>query len=149
MKFRELRLRKNPECPVCGEHRTIHELIDYEAFCGIRGEEAEANVSVPEMEVRELKRRLDNGDDIVVLDVREPHEVKICNIGGVLIPLGELMARVHELDSARDLVVYCRTGSRSAQAVAFLKDSGFEKVWNLKGGMHAWSDQIDPTVPKY
>jgi len=85
----------------------------------------------------------------VVLDVREPHEYKICNINGVLIPLGELTARIHELDSARDLVVYCRTGVRSAQAVEFLRDAGFEKVWNLKGGMHAWSDEIDPTVPKY
>jgi sulfur-carrier protein adenylyltransferase/sulfurtransferase len=149
MRFRELKLRKHPDCPVCGVNRTIHALIDYDAFCGIRGEEVQDDVRVPEMAVTELKRRLDAGDDVVVLDVREPHEYQICNIGGRLIPLGELAARVHELDSAHDIVVHCRTGVRSAQAVEFLQDAGFERVWNLKGGIHAWSDEIDPTLPKY
>jgi len=149
MKFRELKLRKNPECPACGTHRTLKALIDYDEFCGIRGEEVQDNVAVPEVGVKELKRRLDAGEDVLVLDVREPHEFKICNIGGLLIPLGELAARVHELDSARDIVVHCRTGVRSAQAVEFLQDAGFERVWNLKGGIHAWSDEIDSTLPKY
>ena len=149
MSFRELKLRKNPDCPACGTHPTLDGLIDYEAFCGIRGEEVEANVAVPEVGVKELKRRLDAGEDVLVLDVREPHEYKICNIGGLLIPLGELAARVHELDSARDIVVHCRTGIRSAQAVEFLQDAGFEHVWNLKGGIHAWSDEIDASLPKY
>jgi adenylyltransferase/sulfurtransferase len=149
MTFRELKLRKNPECPVCGTNRTLAALIDYEEFCGIRGEEVQDNVAVPEVGVKELKRRLDAGEDVLVLDVREPHEFKICNIGGLLIPLGELAARVHELDSARDIVVHCRTGVRSAQAVEFLQDAGFERVWNLKGGIHAWSEEIDSTLPKY
>jgi adenylyltransferase/sulfurtransferase len=149
MRFRELKLRKNPECPVCGPERSIHELIDYEAFCGIRGGEVEADMAVPAIGPKELKRRLDAGDDVVVLDVREPHEYQICNIGGLLIPLGELTARVHELDSARDLVIHCRTGVRSAQAVQFLQDAGFDRVWNLSGGIHAWSDEIDPSIPKY
>jgi adenylyltransferase/sulfurtransferase len=149
MSFRELKLRRNPDCPVCGAHPTIHELIDYEAFCGIRGGEESNNVAVPEIGVRELKRRVDAGEDVFVLDVREPHEYRICNIGGTLIPLGELAARVHELDSVRDIVVYCRTGARSAQAVEFLRDAGFERVWNLKGGIHAWADEVDPTLPKY
>jgi adenylyltransferase/sulfurtransferase len=149
MSFRELKLRKNPECPVCGPNRTVKALIDYEAFCGIRGEEVRDDVAVPEIEVKELKRRLDAGEPVVVLDVREPHEYQICNIGGRLIPLGELAARVHELDSAADIVVHCRTGVRSAQAVEFLQDAGFERVWNLKGGIHAWSDEIDSALPKY
>jgi len=149
MSFRELKLRKNPDCPACGPNRTLRALIDYDAFCGIRGEEVQNDVAVPEMGVKELKRRLDAGEDVVVLDVREPHEYKICNLGGRLIPLGELVARVHELDSAHDIVVHCRTGVRSAQAVEFLQDAGFERVWNLKGGIHAWSDEIDPALPKY
>jgi len=149
MTFRELKLRRNPDCPVCGPNRTLHELIDYEAFCGIRGEEVENDVSVPEMGVKELKRRLDANDGVVVVDVREPHEYQICNIGGILIPLGELAARVHELDSARDIVVHCRTGVRSAHAVGFLQDAGFERVWNLRGGIHAWADEIDPSLPRY
>ncbi len=149
MTFRELALRKNPECPVCGTNPTIHELIDYEEFCGIPGKEVPVDVGVPQMDVRELKRKLDAGDDVVLIDVREPHEYEFCNLGGVLIPLGELAARMHELDAARDTVVYCRTGMRSAQAVEFLQDAGFERIWNLRGGMHAWSDTVDPTVPKY
>jgi adenylyltransferase/sulfurtransferase len=149
MKFRELKLRKNPDCPVCGDQRTIDRLIDYEEFCGVRGEEVQTDVAVPEIGVKELKRRLDADENVMVLDVREPHEYKICNIGGVLIPLGELAARVHELDSARDIVVHCRTGVRSAQAVEFLQDAGFERVWTLKGGIHAWADEIDSSLPKY
>ncbi len=149
MRFRELKLRKNPDCPACGTHRTVTKLIDYYEFCGVRGEEAPVTVPVPEIEPRELKAWLDRGDDVFILDVREPHEYQICQIGGHLIPLGELPRRVHELDSARTIVAHCRLGQRSAQAVDFLRKAGFRKVWNLKGGILAWSDQVDPTVPKY
>ncbi len=150
MRFRELKLRKNPNCPLCGEHRTIHALIDYQEFCGIRGEEAAAPaVAVPEITPKELKARLDHGDDIFILDVREPHEYQICQIGGYLIPLGELPRRVHELDTSREIVAHCRSGKRSAEAVAFLRQAGFRKIFNLKGGILAWSDEVDPSVPKY
>jgi molybdopterin/thiamine biosynthesis adenylyltransferase/rhodanese-related sulfurtransferase len=150
MKFRELKLRKNPNCPVCGTHPTITKLIDYYQFCGIRGEEADApDLKVPEMLPTELKARLDNGDDIFILDVREPHEYQICNLKGKLIPLGELPRRVHELDSSREIVAHCRSGKRSAEAVDFLKKAGFRKIHNLTGGILAWSDQVDPSVPKY
>ena len=150
MKFRELKLRKNPDCPVCGTHPTVTKLIDYVEFCGIRGEEAPAPQStVPEMTPRELKARLDRGDDLYVLDVREPHEYQICNIGGHLIPLGDLPQRVNELDSSREIVAHCRSGVRSAKAAEFLRQAGFKKLWNLKGGILAWSDEVDPRVPKY
>jgi adenylyltransferase/sulfurtransferase len=149
MRFRELKLRRNPECPACGERRTITKLIDYYEFCGIRGEESQPTVQVPEIEPRELKARLDRGDDLFILDVREPHEFQICNLRGHLIPLGELARRAHELDSSREIVAHCRSGKRSAEAVEFLRKAGFRKIWNLKGGILAWSDQVDSSVPKY
>jgi sulfur-carrier protein adenylyltransferase/sulfurtransferase len=150
MHFRELKLRKNPDCPVCGANPTVKELIDYVQFCGIRGEEAPApETSVPEITPRELKARLDRGEDIYVLDVREPHEYQICNIGGHLIPLGDLSRRVNELDSSQEIVAHCRSGKRSAEAVEFLRKAGFRKLWNLKGGILAWSDEVDPSVHKY
>src|SRR3989449_2119 len=150
MRFRELKLGKNPACPVCGEHRTITQLIDYEEFCGIRGEEAPAaTTQVPEITPRELKARLDRGDEVFILDVREPHEYQICNLRGHLIPLGDLPRRVHELDSSREIVAHCRSGKRSAEAVDFLRKAGFRKIWNLKGGILAWSDEVDPSLPKY
>jgi adenylyltransferase/sulfurtransferase len=150
MRFRELKLKKNPACPLCGEHRTITRLIHYEEFCGIRGEEAPAAATnVPEMTPGELKTRLDSGDDLFVLDVREPHEYQICNLNGYLIPLGDLPKRVNELDSSREIVAHCRSGKRSADAVNFLRQAGFRKIWNLKGGVLAWSDEVDPSMPKY
>jgi sulfur-carrier protein adenylyltransferase/sulfurtransferase len=150
MKFRELKLRKNLNCPMCGQHRTINQLIDYYEFCGVRGEEAPGpDVQVPEITPRELKSRLDRGDDLFILDVREPHEYQICNLNGNLIPLGELPRRVHELDSSREIVAHCRSGKRSAEAVDFLRKAGFRKILNLKGGILAWSDEVDPSVPKY
>ena len=150
MKFRELKLRKNPECPVCGEHPTLTKLIDYAEFCGVRGEEGPTTVTnVPEITPKELKTRLDRGDDIYILDVREPHEYQICNINGHLIPLGELSKRVHELDSSREIVTHCKSGKRSAEAVEFLRGAGFRKISSLKGGILGWSDEVDPTVPKY
>jgi adenylyltransferase/sulfurtransferase len=151
MRFREMRIRKNPECPVCGEHPTVTELIDYNQFCGVRGEESEPATStkIPEIQVEEFKRRLDAGEDIYVLDVREPHEYQICNIHGHLIPLGDLPKRVHELDSSLEIVVHCKSGARSAKAVDFLRQSGFKRVTNLTGGILAWADRIDKSLPKY
>lgn len=150
MRFRELKLRKNPECPACGDHPTVTKLLDYLEFCGIRGEEAPApQTSVPEITPRELKTRLDRGDDLFILDVREPHEYQICNLGGHLIPLGDLPKRVSELDSSREIIAHCRSGKRSAEATQFLQKAGFRKVLNLKGGILAWSDEVDPAVPKY
>src|SRR2546421_6705457 len=149
MKFRELKLRKNPDCPVCGTHPTVTRLIDYNQFCGIRGEEAPVTSNVPEMQVEELKQKLDAGEDVFVLDVREPHEYQICNIGGHLIPLGDLPKRINELDSSREIVAHCRSGTRSAKAVNFLRQAGFRKVHNLAGGILAWADRVDPKMPKY
>src|SRR5437899_274818 len=137
MKFRELKLRKNPDCPVCGKHPSITKLIDYNEFCGIRGEEKPMEEGVPEIQVEELKSRLDSGEDVFVLDVREPHEYQICNIGGHLIPLGDLPKRVNELDSSREIVARCRSGARSAKAVDFLRKAGFKKVHNRAGCMLA------------
>ena len=150
MRFRELKLRKNLDCPVCGSHPTVTALIDYNQFCGIRGEEARpTNAGIPEIQPEELKRRLVAGEDIYILDVREPHEYQICNIGGHLIPLGDLPKRVSELDSSREIVVHCKMGGRSAKAVEFLRQSGFSRASNLAGGILAWSDKVDPSLPKY
>jgi molybdopterin/thiamine biosynthesis adenylyltransferase/rhodanese-related sulfurtransferase len=149
MKFRELKLRKNPECPACGKHRTITKLIDYEEFCGIRGQEEPAGNDVPAISVQELKKKLDAKADIFILDVREPHEYQICNLKGYLIPVGDLPKRVSELDSSREIIAHCRSGVRSAKAVNFLRRSGFKKVYNLTGGILAWADKIDTTMPKY
>ena len=149
MKFRELKLRKNPDCPVCGPNRTITELIDYQEFCGIRGEEAPVSTTAPEIQPEELKRRLDAGEDIYILDVREPHEYQICNLNGHLIPLGDLPKRMNELDSSREIVAHCRSGVRSGKAVDFLRQAGFRKVKNLAGGILAWADKVDSRMPKY
>ncbi len=149
MRFRELKLRKNPDCPVCGQHPTVTKLIDYNEFCGIRGEEKPVASNVPEIQPEELKAKLDAGEDVFILDVREPHEYQICNLNGYLIPLGELPKRAHELDSSREIVAHCRSGVRSAKAVTFLQQAGFRKVKNLAGGILAWSDKVDPSVPKY
>jgi sulfur-carrier protein adenylyltransferase/sulfurtransferase len=150
MRFRELKLRRNPECPVCGEHPTLKKLIDYEEFCGIRGEEAPAMTDgIQEISATELKARQDRGDKLFILDVREPHEYQICNLNGKLIPLGELPRRVNELDSSVEMVVHCRSGKRSADAIHFLQTAGFKKLLNLKGGVLAWADEVDPRMPKY
>ncbi len=153
MKFRELKLRRNPECPVCGDHPTVTELIDYQQFCGIpqqaAAEEA-AMGTLPEMTPAQLKAKLDAGEDIFVLDVREPHEYDIARIPGTtLIPLGQLPQRVDELDSTADIVIHCKSGMRSAKAQKILKEMGFSRVTNLTGGILRWSDEVDPTVPKY
>ena len=149
MKFRELKLRKNPACPVCGTHPTVTKLIDYNEFCGIRGEEKSVDSATSDMQVEELKRRLDAGDDLFILDVREPNEYQICNLGGHLIPLNDLPSRVHELDSSREIVAHCKMGGRSAKAVEFLQSVGFKRVKNLRGGILEWIDKVDPSQPKY
>jgi molybdopterin/thiamine biosynthesis adenylyltransferase/rhodanese-related sulfurtransferase/molybdopterin converting factor small subunit len=156
MRFRELKLRKDPTCPVCGDTRTITSLIDYEAFCGLtRGEAlppppAEPRDTPVEITVEELKARLDRGDDLLVIDVREPHEVQICRIEpSSLLPLGEVPRRFEELDRTREMVVYCRSGARSGRAVAFLRKNGFDRALNLRGGILEWIDKVDPTQPKY
>ena len=149
MRFRELKLRKNLDCPVCGANPTVKKLIDYNQFCGIRGEEAAAPTSMTDISVEELKQRLDRGDNLFVLDVREPHEYQICNLGGHLIPLNDLPKRVGELDPSKEIVVHCKMGGRSAKAADFLRQSGFTRVHNLAGGITAWAERIDPKVPKY
>jgi adenylyltransferase/sulfurtransferase len=166
MKFRTLKLRKNPDCPVCGTHPTVTALIDYDQFCGIQKptsvgplevaqNKAVADVPVvdgiPQITVQELKRRLDAHEDVFILDVREPHEVQIVNIGAPLIPLGQLASRVGELEANKDreVVVHCKSGGRSQKAALILKNAGFTHVGNLAGGILAWAEKIDPTLPKY
>jgi adenylyltransferase/sulfurtransferase len=150
MRFRELKLRRNPECPVCGDHPTIRELIDYQEFCGIPNQSHEPVAVAGDIDPVEVKAKIDRGDPFVLIDVREPHEYQICRIPyAKLIPLGDLPKRVNELDSADEIVAHCKSGMRSAKAVDFLKQAGFRKVRNMKGGILAWSDKVDPSVPKY
>lgn len=154
MKFRELKLRKSPDCPICGPNRTINQLIDYHEFCGVPQHqpvvEPEAGVTENEIEVTALKARFDRGEKVNLVDVREPHEFQICRIpGSTLIPLGELPKRVNELNVADEVVVHCKSGMRSAKAAEFLRQAGFKRVLNVKGGILAWSDKVDPSVPKY
>jgi adenylyltransferase/sulfurtransferase len=149
MNFRELKLRKNSDCPLCGDHPTLTELIDYEQFCGM--DEGQPQLSEQwEVSVEELKRELDQGSNLFILDVRNPEEYEISRLpNSQLIPLGDLLNRIHELDSARDIVVHCKSGMRSAQAIEILREAGFRKLRNLQGGIMAWSERIDPTVPMY
>jgi len=159
MRFRELKLRKNPDCPACGTHPTVTQLIDYEQFCGIVPEAKMAPIQngIPQMNVKELKQRLDHGDDLFILDVREPFEYQIARIegqlqgqeGGHLIPLGDLPKRFNELNPEKEIVVQCKSGGRSQRAAEFLAKNGFQKLHNLAGGITAWSNEIDPKVPKY
>ncbi len=152
MRFRELKLRKNPECPVCGANPTVTKLIDYEQFCGIvpesKQEQALKN-GIPQLPVKELKRRLDAGEDIFVLDVREPYEYQIANIGATLIPQNDVAKRLAEIDRDREIVVHCRSGQRSQRIAEFLAQQGYPNVKNLAGGILAWADEIDPKVQKY
>ncbi len=149
--FRELTVRKNPACPVCGDAPTITAPIDYEAFCGIRGEEADVSgEGLPMMSVEEFRRRTSEGERLTLLDVREPHEHEIVRIPEArLIPLGELPARLHELDSTRHYVVHCHRGTRSAQAVALMLQAGFRRIHVLAGGVDAWAERIDRSLPRY
>jgi adenylyltransferase/sulfurtransferase len=152
MRFRELKLRKNPECPVCGANPTVTKLIDYQQFCGIVPESKEEQAlknGIPQLPVKELKRRLDAGEDIFVLDVREPYEYQIANIGGTLIPQNDVPKRLAEIDRDREIVVQCRSGQRSQRIAEFLAQQGYANVKNLAGGILAWSDEIDPKIQKY
>ena len=156
MHFRELKLRKNPDCPVCGTNPTVTKLIDYNQFCGITPEPKAESVTgptvqngIPQITPVELKRRLDAGDDLFVLDVREPHEYQIANLGAKLIPLGELPNRLGELDPNREIVVHCKSGGRSQKASELLAQNGFKKLHNLAGGINGWATDVDPKVPKY
>jgi len=150
MSFREMKLRKDPNCPVCGENPTVTELIDYQEFCGIpQAAAAEQANGVPEISVTELKRKMDAGENINVLDVREPHEYEVANIGVRLVPLGELPQRLAEFDQNENFAIHCKTGGRSAKAVKLLQDAGFQNVYNVKGGITAWSEEIDPSIPTY
>src|SRR5215813_2782237 len=150
MKFRELKLRKNPDCPVCGVNPTIHELIDYQEFCGVT-HQPQVDVGADfEITPVELKAKMDRGDNFVLVDVREPEEFAICRIpGSTLIPKATVPERLHELSSADEIVVHCRSGVRSGQVVDLMKQAGYRKVKNLVGGILRWSDDVDPTVPKY
>jgi len=158
MRFEEITLARNPDCPVCGESPTILELTEYEGYC--EGADQARDTKAPsarpheagdvDITVEELKARLDSGDDVVLLDVREPHERFICDLpSSTLIPMAEIPRRMDEIDRQRDVVVYCRSGARSSRVVAFLRRQGFERVMNLRGGMLDWIDRIDPTQPKY
>ena len=166
MNFRTLKLRKNPDCPVCGTHPTVTALIDYDQFCGIEKPKAGGPLEIardkavggaaavdgiPQISVEELKRKLDAKEDFFLLDVREPHEVPIANIGAPLIPLGQLEQRLGELAAYKDreIVIHCRSGARSQKAALILKNAGFTHPENLAGGILAWADKIDPTMPKY
>jgi sulfur-carrier protein adenylyltransferase/sulfurtransferase len=160
MRFRELKLRKDPDCPVCGTNPTVKNLIDYEEFCGLRpsveAEAAAAAVSAgaaasqTEITAVELKQRLDRGDQLTILDVREPNEYQINRIAGSqLIPLGEIPRRYAELDPEDEIIVQCKSGGRSAKAADYLRTVGFKRVLNLKGGILDWIDKVDPSQPKY
>jgi len=148
MSFRQLKLRRNPDCPLCGENPTITELQDYVAFCGV--EDAGIYEGVEEISPAELRRRLDRGEDLEMVDVREPHEWEICRIEGArLLPLGTLAERLHEFDSSRTYVMQCKVGARSARAIGQLQQAGFKKLLNLRGGVNAWAREVDPTMPTY
>ena len=148
LRFRELKLRKDPSCPICGDQPTITELIDYEAFCGIGAAPAYQG---PEILVEELKQEWDTkGEDLVVVDVREPHEWEIAHIDGAqLIPLGQLPERINELDGHAEIVTYCHKGSRSMKALEILKGAGFGKVRSLAGGIDAWAQRVEPGMARY
>ena len=149
LKFRELKLRKDPACPLCGEKRTITALIDYEAFCGLAPGDVLADASL-EISARELAERQEHGDDMMLIDVREPHEFEIARIpGAVLIPLHSLPERMSELDTSREIVLHCHVGQRSMRALEMLHRAGFRKLKNLRGGIEAWSRDVDPAVPRY
>jgi adenylyltransferase/sulfurtransferase len=150
MRFRELKLKKNPDCVLCGPRPTVTKLIDYEAFCGVTPETVPAGAAIPEITVEELHALRERREPVVLVDVREPHEIAISSFSeSVKIPLASLPQNLNRLSTADEIVVHCRTGVRSAQAVRFLREAGFRKVRNLAGGINRWAERIDPTMPKY
>ena len=148
MRFKELKVRKDPNCPICGEHPSIHQLVDYEQFCGLPGA---GQASPEEITPLELKRRIDLGQDLRLLDVREPYEYDIAHLpNSTLIPLGQVAGRLGELDPGRETVVLCKMGGRSAKAIVALKAAGYAgPLINLQGGILAWGAQVDPGLPRY
>lgn len=152
MSFQEFKVRRNPRCPLCGDNPTIKQLIDYDQFCGIRGQETPAPSADQDSDltVDDLKRRLDAGEALFILDVRNPEEYQICRLhGSTLLPLPELGRRFQELDRNREIVVHCKSGMRSLKAQQFLRQQGFNRVRNLKGGILAWAERIEPSMPRY
>ena len=152
MTFREVKLRRDPACPACGEHPAIHNVVEYEQFCGLPPTETEKEDVLAEDDITpvQLKQMLDENPNLFVLDVREPHEIAICRIEGTWeIPLGQILRRFAEVPKDRDVVVHCKLGGRSAQAVEFLKSQGYSHVKNLAGGMIRWIDDIDGSLRKY
>ena len=150
MKFREVKIKRDPSCPVCGDEPTVRELIDYYEFCGVPGHGSSQALFDQEIEPAELKAMMDSGERIVLLDVREPHEYEINRIpNSTLIPLRDLPSRVSELDTADEIVVHCLMGGRSALACEFLRSAGFGKLKNLRGGIRAWIEQVDPSQANY
>jgi len=153
MKFREFKLRRDPKCPVCGDSPSIFEPIDYDQFCGTPQADLATKANrerITSLPVAELKRRLDAAEKFIFLDIRDAHEAKICGIPGAqLLPISELHARLAEFDSADEFILICRNGERSASAAQMMQDAGFRRVSNITGGLHAWADKIDPTMPKY
>ncbi len=150
MRFSELKLRKDPKCNICGPNPTIRQLIDYEEFCGIRGGPSPQVEEEFEITPVQLEGRMKAGEPVTIIDVREPHEYQICNIpSSKLIPVNEVPNRVNELSTAEDIVVHCHTGGRSSWAVSFLRQLGFRRIKNLTGGIDAWAEQIDPSMPRY
>jgi adenylyltransferase/sulfurtransferase len=151
MRFREMKLRKDPECPICGTKPSITTLIDYEEFCNAGASKAPEGrkEAMKEITPAALKAKLDRGEKVKIVDVRSAEEYAICNLGGTLIPLGELTERLGELDPKAEIVVHCKMGGRSARAVEYMMKNGFTNVANLAGGIIAWSEQVDPSVPRY
>jgi adenylyltransferase/sulfurtransferase len=152
MSFDVLRLKKNPNCKICSDKPEVTELIDYEQFCGVPGHDRDEGHLDQQWEIEplELSKLLDQGEEIRLIDVREPHELEISKLAAAeLIPLGSLAAQLHKLDSAQDIVLFCKMGSRSARALELLTGAGFRKVRNLRGGINAWAQEIDPSLPIY
>ncbi|MCC7439325.1 MAG: molybdopterin-synthase adenylyltransferase MoeB [Armatimonadetes bacterium] len=155
MQFRELRFARDPDCPLCGQHPTITGLIDYQEFCGIPAQsqtshkQSTAAMALPEITVEQLAELRSSGTPHTLIDVREPHEYDLCNLGGALIPLGEIPARYSEIPREGRVVIHCRSGARSGKAVEYLQSLGYSNLENLAGGILAWSDRVDPSVPKY
>lgn len=155
MQFRELRFARDPDCPLCGQHPTITGLIDYQEFCGIPAqsqtfhEQSTAAMALPEITVEQLAELRSSGTPHTLIDVREPHEYDLCNLGGALIPLGQIPARYSEIPREGRVVIHCRSGARSGKAVEYLQSLGYSNLENLAGGILAWSDRVDPSVPKY
>ena len=148
MRMREVKISRNPDCPVCGDNPTIEKLIDYDEFCGAVASPETAS-EIPEITPKDLKAKMEADTELVLVDIREPYEHEICDIGGRLIPMRGIGSRLGDLDRNAATVVYCRIGVRSAEVVRVMLDAGFTQVWNLRGGLHAWATEVDPSLPIY